>query len=330
VPAVAAFFFGMKPAVVAIVAFAAWRVGSRVLRNAVLIAIAILAFVALAAFAVPFPLIVIGAGLAGVAGSRLAPRFFLTLDHAPSVSGETGALIDDHSAPPPHAEFSWGRLAWALVVGLALWLAAMALLAAFEGGHGMLSRMATFFTKVALVTFGGAYAVLPYVNQAAVEQYGWLTAPQMIDGLALGETTPGPLIMVVTFVGYVGAWTHSATQGLAPWLAGIAAATVVTFFTFLPSFVFIFAGGPLVEATRGRDAFTAPLAAITAAVVGVIANLALYFARHVFWPTGFASTPDVWSLTIAAGAALALFWFRLGVIPVILACGVAGLIVRLL
>ncbi len=152
----------------------------------------------------------------------------------------------------------------------------------------------------------------------------------MIDGLALGETTPGPLIMVVTFVGYVGAWTQPAAQALAPWLAGIAGATVVTFFTFLPSFVFIFAGAPLVEATRGRRAFTAPLAAITAAVVGVIANLAVYFAGHVFWPTGFANAPDVPSLAIAAGAALALFWFRLGVIPVILACGVAGLIVRLL
>jgi chromate transporter len=330
VPAVAAFFFGMKPAVVAIVAFAAWRVGSRVLHNAVLAAIAVLAFISLTLFSVPFPLIVVGAALAGAVGARLAPRFFQAVSPEPTVSGEVAALIDDHVAPPPHTMFSWGRLAWVLAAGVVLWLAAMALLLGFEGGHGTLSRMATFFTKVALVTFGGAYAVLPYVNQAAVEQFGWLTAPQMIDGLALGETTPGPLIMVVTFVGYVGAWTQSSAQALAPWLAGIAGATVVTFFTFLPSFVFIFAGGPLVEATRGRRAFTAPLAAITAAVVGVIANLAVYFARHVFWPTGFANFPDWVSLAIALGAALALFWFRLGVIPVILACGVAGLIVRLL
>jgi chromate transporter len=188
--------------------------------------------------------------------------------------------------------------------------------------------MAQFFSKAALVTFGGAYAVLPYVNEAAVEQYGWLSAPQMIDGLALGETTPGPLIMVVTFVGYVGAWTHAAV-GLPPWLAGLAGATVATYFTFLPSFIFIFAGGPLVEATRGRRLFTAPLAAVTAAVVGVIANLALYFARHVFWPAGLAHAPDWITLAIAGGASLALFWFRLGVIPVILACGVAGLIVHL-
>jgi len=325
-PAVAAFFFGMKPAVVAIVAFAAWRIGSRVLRNAALVAIAVLAFVALAVFAVPFPLIVLSAAFLGAIGSRLAPGSFHAA--APAHAEGSAALIDDHSAPPPHAAFSWGRLVWVLVVGIALWLAALALLVALEGGHGTLSRMAAFFTKAALVTFGGAYAVLPYVNQAAVEQYGWLTAPQMIDGLALGETTPGPLIMVVTFVGYVGAWTHATTH--APWLEGLLGATVVTFFTFLPSFVFVFAGGPLVEATRGRRSFTAPLAAITAAVVGVIANLALYFAIHVFWPAGLAHTPDWLSLTIAAAAALALFWFRVGVIPVILACGIGGLLAKLL
>jgi chromate transporter len=149
--------------------------------------------------------------------------------------------------------------------------------------------MGGFFTKAALVTFGGAYAVLPYVNQAAVEQYHWVTAPQMIDGLALGETTPGPLIMVVTFVGYVGAWTHAT--GASPALSGLAGALVVTFFTFLPSFVFIFAGAPLVEASRGRRFLTAPLTAITAAVVGVIANLAAYFAFHVFWPPASTSCP---------------------------------------
>ena len=327
VPAVAAFFYGMKPAVVAIIAFAAWRIGSRILRNALLAAIAVLAFVALFFFAVPFPLIVVSAALVGVIGERIAPRSFEAATHAPANEGEGGALIDDHTAPPPHAKFSWGRLAWVLAAGLALWLIAVSALVIVEGGNGTLSKMAAFFTKAALVTFGGAYAVLPYVNQAAVEHYGWLTAPQMIDGLALGETTPGPLIMVVAFVGYVGAWTHAAS--LAPWLAGIAGALVATFFTFLPSFVFIFAGGPLVEATRGQRFFTAPLAAITAAVVGVIANLAMYFAWHVFWPAGASQSADWMSMTIAVGAALALFWFRLGVIPVILACGAAGLVIRL-
>jgi chromate transporter len=323
-PAIAAFFSGMKPAVVAIVAFAAWRIGTRVLRNAWLIGLAVLAFLALAVFAIPFPLIVVGAALAGVIGARLSPRSFQAVEPARGAPGD--ALIDDHDTPPAHAAFSWGRLVAVLTGGLVSWLAAMGLLRGIAGGHGPLSDMASFFSKAALVTFGGAYAVLPYVNQAAVEQYGWLTAPQMIDGLALGETTPGPLIMVVTFVGYVGAWTHAAAVAMPPWLAGLAGAAVVTFFTFLPSFVFIFAGGPLVEATRGRRLFTAPLAAITAAVVGVIANLALYFARHVFWPGGFENPPDWLSLAIACGAALALFWFRLGVIPVILACGAAGLI----
>jgi chromate transporter len=171
--------------------------------------------------------------------------------------------------------------------------------------------------------------VLPYVNQGAVEQYGWVTAPQMIDGLALGETTPGPLIMVVTFVGYVGGWTHAAVQGLEPSTAGLLGALVVTFFTFLPSFVFIFAGAPLVEATRGQKHFIAPLTAITAAVTGVILNLALYFASHVFWPQGIHASPDLIAMLIAAGAAAALFFFRVGVIPVILAAGALGMLIRL-
>ena len=170
--------------------------------------------------------------------------------------------------------------------------------------------MGGFFSKAALVTFGGAYAVLPYVNQGAVEQHHWLTASQMIDGLALGETTPGPLIMVVTFVGFVGGWTHAAAQGLSPGIAGLLGGLVVTFFTFLPSFVFIFAGAPLVEATRGLRHFTAPLTAVTAAVVGVILNLAVFFAMHVFFPTGLAKAPDLASVFIAIAAGVALFRFK--------------------
>ena len=324
VPAVAAFFFGMKPAVVAIVAYAAWRVGSRVLRNALLAAIAVLAFVALLFFSVPFPYIVLGAALIGALGSRFAPHQFETVTPAHAAPGANATAIDDHSPPPPHAAFSWGRLVRALIVGLVIWSLAMAALIELVGRDDTLVQMGGFFSKAALITFGGAYAVLPYVNDAAVEQYHWLTAAQMIDGLALGETTPGPLIMVVTFVGFVGGWTHLA--GESPALAGLTAAMVVTFFTFLPSFVFIFAGAPLVEATRGRRLFVAPLTAVTAAVVGVIANLAAYFALHVFWPAGFGHAPNWISVTIALAAAVALFAFRLGVVPVILACGVAGLI----
>ena len=195
--------------------------------------------------------------------------------------------------------------------------------------------MGWFFTKAAMLTFGGAYAVLPYVYQGAVETYGWLSPVQMIDGLALGETTPGPLIMVVAFVGFVGGWTKAlfGVDSLA--LAGIAGASVATFFTFLPSFLFILAGGPLVETTHGQLRFTAPLTGITAAVVGVIVNLAVFFAWHVFWPAGWTSgSPagglDMLSLAIGVVAAIALFRFKAGVIPMILACGAAGMAAKLL
>jgi chromate transporter len=206
----------------------------------------------------------------------------------------------------------------------------MAALVAAHGLHGTLAAMGWFFTKAALLTFGGAYAVLPYVYQGAVEQHQWLSGAQMIDGLALGETTPGPLIMVVAFVGFVGGW---ARQVLGPetLFAGAAlAACVATFFTFLPSFVFILAGGPLVESTHGKLGFTAPLSAITAAVVGVILNLALFFAYHVLWPEGFGGRFEWASALIAAGAAVALFRFKLGVLPLLGACAAIGLGIQLL
>jgi chromate transporter len=190
--------------------------------------------------------------------------------------------------------------------------------------------MGWFFTKAALLTFGGAYAVLPYVYQGAVETYAWLTPTQMIDGLALGETTPGPLIMVVAFVGFVGGWTREILGPDALALAGAAGAAVATFFTFLPSFLFILAGGPLVESTHGQLRFTAPLTGITAAVVGVIVNLALFFAWHVLWPAGWDGRFEWPAAAIGVAAAAALFRFRAGVIPVILACGAAGLALALL
>src|SRR3569623_1469996 len=190
--------------------------------------------------------------------------------------------------------------------------------------------MGWFFTKAALLTFGGAYAVLPYVYQGGVEHYGWLSGSQMIDGLALGETTPGPLIMIVAFVGFVGGWTKQVFgPELLPW-AGVVGACVATYFTFLPSFLFILIGGPAVEATRHQLAFTAPLTAITAAVVGVIVNLALFFAYHVLWPQGFAGGFEVFAAVIGVAACIALFRFKIGVIPVIGACAAAGLLYSLL
>jgi chromate transporter len=202
----------------------------------------------------------------------------------------------------------------------------LGVLAATFGWQGTLTQVGWFFTKAALLTFGGAYAVLPYVFQGAVEHYAWLTTGQMIDGLALGETTPGPLIMVVAFVGFVGAWAKALFGPEALFAAGVAGATVATFFTFLPSFVFILVGAPLVESTHGDIRFTAPLTGITAAIVGVIVNLAVFFAWHVFWPKGFAGPLDVFSVLVAIAVLVALWRFKAGIIPVIAACGAAGLL----
>jgi chromate transporter len=331
VPAVAGLFYGIKPAVTALVLHAAHRIGTRALKHPAMWAIAAAAFVAIFVFDAPFPAIVLAAAVIGWLGSRAAPQVFAgSAGHAASKGGGYGpALIDDETPPPPHARFSRARLARVLAVGFALWAAAMGLLVATQGWQGTLTQMAGFFTKAALVTFGGAYAVLPYVYQGAVEQHQWLSGPQMIDGLALGETTPGPLIMVVAFVGFLGGWQKEVLGPEALFAAGALAAAVVTFFTFLPSFVFILAGGPLVEATRGRLGFTAPLAAITAAVVGVIVNLALFFAYHVFWPRGFGGGVDAVSVAIALAAAVALFRFKVGVLPLLGACALAGLAVTM-
>jgi len=329
-PVVAGIFYGIKPAVTALVLHAAHRIGGRVLKNGWLWCIAVAAFVALFALDVPFPLIVLAAALAGHLGGRFAPHRFAAggTPGDAAVRGYGPALIDDDTPPPAHARFTRGGLVRVLLAGLALWGLAMAALVAHSGVDGALARMGWFFTKAALLTFGGAYAVLPYVYQGAVEHHQWLTGPQMIDGLALGETTPGPLIMVVAFVGFVGGWTKEVL-GPDALLAGAAlAAGVVTFCTFLPSFVFILAGGPLIESTHGDVRFTAPLTAITAAVVGVIVNLALFFAYHVLWPQGFAGRFDGVSAALAVAAGVALFRFRWGVMPLLGACAVAGVLLR--
>ena len=327
VPAVAGVFAGIKPAVTAIVAFAAWRIGSRTLRNGALWAIAVAAFLAIFAANLPFPSIVLIAGLVGHFGGRWAPARFApaAAGHGASAGRHLPAIIDDDTPTPAHALFVWRRFGKVLAVGLGLWGVAIGALGAAFGFDAVLPQMAWFFTKAALLTFGGAYAVLPYVYQGAVDQHHWLAAPQMIDGLALGETTPGPLIMVVAFVGFVGGWTRAVFGPDSLLLGGIAAATVVTFFTFLPSFVFILLGGPFIESTHGNLKFTAPLTAITAAVVGVIVNLAVFFATHVLWPRGWAGGFEWPSALIGAAAFMAMFRFKVGAIPVILASGLAGL-----
>jgi len=319
-------FDGIKPAVVAIVVFAAWRIGARALKNAVLWAMAALSFIAIFALDVPFPYIVLGAALLGALGGRLWPdKFRVGGGHGASDKDYGPALIDDDTPRAPHTLFRPGRLAILVILFVALWAATMDLLP-----DGTLTDMGAFFTQAALVTFGGAYAVLPYVYQGGVETYGWLTGPQMIDGLALGETTPGPLIMVVAFIGFVGAWTQQIFGPEQLVLAGLAGATVATFFTFLPSFLFILAGAPLVESTHGDLKFTAPLTGITAAVVGVVVNLALFFGWHVLWPEAseaapFAGTFEWFYALMSVAAFIALWRFKQDVLRVIAACALIGL-----
>ena len=334
---VAGLFYGIKPAVAAIVLQAVWRIGGRTLKRPSqapwLWGIAIASFVAIAVLEVPFPWVVLLAAVLGAVGGRWWPaQFGGGGAHATAGKSYGPALIDDHTPPPPHARHAWPRLVRIALVGAALWMLPMLLLVAWQGWPGTLTQMGWFFTKAALLTFGGAYAVLPYVYQGAVEHFQWLTGPQMIDGLALGETTPGPLIMVVAFVGFVGGWAKEVLGPEARFAGAALAACVVTWFTFLPSFLFILAGGPVVESTHGKLGFTAPLTAITAAVVGVIASLAVFFIGHIARPAGSAGPQtgiDVAALLLAALAAVALLRFKLGVIPVIAGCGLAGLALRL-
>lgn len=333
VPLVAGIFYGIKPAVAAIVLQAVYRIGSKSLKDPrkapVPWVIAAISFIAIAVLHVPFPWVVLGAALTGWLCARFAPGQFAAGGHGAAGGPHAPALIDDDTPTPAHARFKKSRLALVLAVGALLWLLPMGALMVWQGWHGALTQMSWFFTKAALLTFGGAYAVLPYVYQGAVEQFGWLTGPQMIDGLALGETTPGPLIMVVAFVAFVGGWTKEVLGPDALFQGAALAALLVTWFTFLPSFIFILAGGPLVESTHGKLHFTAPLAAITAAVVGVIASLALFFTAHVAFPNGVASAVAWPAVVIMGAASVALMRYKVGVIPVIAACGLAGLVLRL-
>ncbi len=332
VPIIVGVLYGIKPAVTAIVVAAAWRIGGKTLKNNWLWAIAIAAFVAIFFAGIPFPVIILSAALVGILGGKIAPTQFAIGSGQGSTALDAGdAIIGDDTPTPPHALFRLSRLLWLLVCGFGLWIIAMTLLAAHSGIDGTLVQMGWFFSKAALLTFGGAYAVLPYVYQGAVENFHWLSAQQMIDGLALGETTPGPLIMVVAYVGFVGGWQQAVLGQDALFSGAALAASVVTFFTFLPSFLFILIGGPLVEATHGQMKFTAPLSAITAAVVGVIVSLAVFFAWHVWWPAASHDLPfgghlDSFSMLLTIAAALALMRYKFNVIIVIFACALMGVV----
>jgi chromate transporter len=305
VPAVAAVFHGLRPAVVAIVAAAVIRIGSRALRRRESLAIALAAFVAIFAFEVPFPLIVLGAALLGLAAGRAWPDRSARRDDTP---------LPDH-APP-----TLRRTLAVLLAGLAAWWGPLAAVIGWCGTDHVLAREAFFFSKAAMVTFGGAYAVLAYIDQAAVDRYGWLAPGQMLDGLGLAESTPGPLIMVTEFVGFVGAYQNPG--GMDPLVAGILGATVTVWATFAPCFLWIFLGAPFVERLRGSAALNAALSGITAAVVGVVLNLAVSFGRETL-------VGDLFALAVAAVAFGGMWRLRWGILPVVGASAAAGL-VRLL
>jgi len=319
-------FAVLKPAVLAIVMMAAWRIGSRTLRTPLLVGLAIAGFLALTLLKLPYPLLVITAGLIGLLAARWRPTLLLVSKRPGAVSSsaaqdQIGALHDDNSATPDHARFSKRRLAVTLLVWALATLVPLAALASFGGWNGILALMGRFFTRVALLSFGGAYAVLPYVAQGAVEQFNWLSASQMLDGMALGETTPGPLIMVVAFVGFMGGWNQGLAAGAENLLLAIAATLVTVWFTFLPSFGFILAGAPLVEASRGNIRFGAPLSAISAVVVGLIASLALFFAGPVLWPAG---NINPWALLVVVAALFAQLRLRWSVLKVIGSAALVG------
>ncbi|MGR9114941.1 MAG: chromate efflux transporter [Gammaproteobacteria bacterium] len=327
IPAVSGVLYGIKPAVTAIVVYAACRIGSRALNNTLLKAIAILAFVAIYTVNIPFPVIVISAGLLGFAGVHFAPeKFNLNADNAEQEvkADKAMAIIGDTTPMPEHVRLNWRSMLKIVIAGLSIWCLVFGWLAVHYGWDGVLTQMSRFFTKAAFLTFGGAYAVLPYVYQGGVTENGWLSGTQMLDGLALGETTPGPLIMIVAFVGFVGGWTQEIFGPDQLAWAGIAGASVATLFTFLPSFIFILLGGPSVEATRHEIRFTGPLQGITAAVVGVVLNLAVFFAVHVLWPEGLNSRFDGFAAILGLAAFFALFKYKAGVVPVIGLSAIAG------
>lgn len=333
---VAAIFFGLKAAVLSIVLHAVVRIGRKALRNGPTIALAALSFIAIFAFDAPFPAIVLAAGVIGFLGGKLGLSVFQAAGHGSGAGGTDDAdtilgieTLDEDSGQ--------GRsIAWVCLLFLALWLAPTAALIASLGPDHTFSQIGLFFSQMAVVTFGGAYAVLAYVAQAAVDGYGWLAPGEMLDGLGLAETTPGPLIMVTQFVGFLGAYRDPGS--LPPLMAGTLGGFLTTWVTFAPCFLWIFLGAPFIERLRGNRTLSAALAAITAAVVGVILNLAIWFALHVLfaevgavtafgmhlpWPV--AASVDPVALILSAGALLAVFRFGIGTVPLLAAAATGGL-----
>jgi len=325
-PAVAGALAGIKPAVVAIVLMAVYRIGTRTLKNQLMWAIAFFSFIGIYFLKLPFPLIILSAALIGMVTSKYKPEYFQSnIAHTSKPLSKQNALIDHPTHIPSHTIFTWRNTFNVLSIGLSLWAIISIFLVTQFGWQGAFTQMAWFFTKAALLTFGGAYAVLPYVHQGAVEHYQWLTTSQMMNGLALGETTPGPLIMVVTYVGFIAGWTQQVFIN-APFLSAFTAASIVTFFTFLPSFIFVLIGGPFIESTHNQLKFTAPLTAITAAVVGVILNLALFFGMHVLWGESINSTFNWQAFGLILLAIGLLYRLKINVVILILIFSTIGVL----
>ncbi len=341
VPLVVALFFGLKAAVLAVVLEAVFRIGKRALQNRVMLSLAGLAFVGIFFFNIPFPVIVFGAGLIGFVGGRAGwPAFKVSGGHD---HGKEAAVTDSllEGDLPEHVRPTVARSLRVSAVWLLLWLVPVIALLATLGARNTFSEIAVFFSKMAVVTFGGAYAVLAYVAQQAVENYGWLKPGEMLDGLGMAETTPGPLIMVLQFVGFMAA--HRDPGSLPPMLAGTLGGLLATWVTFVPCFLWIFLGAPFIEVLRGNKALSGALSAITAAVVGVVLNLAIWFALHtIFRQTrhvggyGFSfdapvlASIDPWALALSAAAILAIFRFRTGMIPTLVACSAVGVLLYLI
>jgi chromate transporter len=330
VETVAGVLGGFKPVVVAIVVEAILKIGGRAIKRRVHLLIAASAFVLIYFFHVPFPLIVLASGLAGLLGARFLPDAFVVAPATPKLKTkeETRAatvplVIDDHAPPPAHTLPSRARLLRVLGLGFACWIVPLVALSVWRGWDSLHAEEYRFFTQAALVTFGGAYSVLAYVTQAAAGSFGWITRVQAVDGLALAETTPGPLIMVLQFVGFMAAWRNP--QGLTPTASAIMGALITTYTTFLPCFVFIFVGAPYIEVLRGNRRLTAALSGITAAVVGVILNLALVFGAAVIWPDGLGNGTDWFAAALSVAAFIALYLFKADVLLVVILGGLAGL-----
>jgi chromate transporter len=319
VPSLAAIFYGLKPAVMAIVAVAVIRIGRKALKNEIMWTLAALAFVAIYFFKVPFPIIILGAGFIGFLGGYFwKSKFNVISGHTKTGSA---SVLDDETESPAHTQPSLTRAIKITITWLALWLAPIIAIGLWLGWKHTLFQEGVFFSKAAVVTFGGAYAVLPYVAQQALFHYGWLKPGQMMDGLGLAETTPGPLIMVLQFVGFMGGWQHP--QGLSPLLAATLGALLTTWVTFTPCFLWIFLGGPYIERLRGNIKLTAALSAITAAVVGVVLNLAVWFALNALFPNHRGI--DWFALGLAIAAFFGMLKWKWDVIPIVLGSGALGL-----